>query len=435
MTPQEVTETALAAAAGTELVVVVDELSSAYLRWTGDEVTSAADTDDRQLTVIALGGGTPGVAAARGALDPAGIRALIAAARRARRPGSAATPPPVTAVDPDWGRPPVPPAAVPARPRSHDHFLFGYAQQCARTTYVASSAGLRRRYGESTALLDQTLRSAGGAVTWTGWCGTDLAEAGYRPPGDRLDAARTRIALPPAAYEVLLSPSCVADLMLRLYAAADARDAAEGRTVFALPGGGTRLGERLSPAELTLYSDPAEPGLSCAPFVVARGTGTSSVYDNGLPLTRTNWITDGVLTALVRDRGTAGATGEPATPEIGNLVLTGPAGGSSLAEMVGRTRYALLVTALWYVRDVDRRTLRLTGLTRDGVYLVEDGRIRCAVNDFRFTASPVDVLGQVREVGRTEPALPREYGEHAIRTAMPALRVADFVLSAVGDAR
>ena len=128
------------------------------------------------------------------------------------------------------------------------------------------------------------------------------------------------------------------------------------------------------------------------------------------------------------------ATGRPATPEIGNLVLSGEADGPTLEDMVARTGRGLLLTSLWYLRDVDPRALLLTGLTRDGVYLVEDGRIRGAVNNFRFNASPVGVLGRVLEVGRTEPALPREYGEHAIRTAMPALRVADFAMSAVSDA-
>jgi predicted Zn-dependent protease len=102
--------------------------------------------------------------------------------------------------------------------------------------------------------------------------------------------------------------------------------------------------------------------------------------------------------------------------------------------MIARTRRGLLLTSLWYLRDVDARALLLTGLTRDGVYLIEDGEIRGAVNNFRFNVSPVDVLGRVLEVGRTVPALPREYGEHTVRVAMPALRVAGFTMSGVSDA-
>ncbi|BCB88553.1 hypothetical protein Psuf_058660 [Phytohabitans suffuscus] len=223
----------------------------------------------------------------------------------------------------------------------------------------------------------------------------------------------------------------MADLVLRLYKAAGAREALDGRTAFAAPGGGTRVGERLTPLPLTLHSDPREPGLECAPFTVARGTGTASVYDNGLPLARTGWITGGVLSTLVGSRQ-VGAV--PAAPEIGNLVLSAPGAARTLDGMVAGTARGLLVTSLWYLREVDPGELLLTGLTRDGVYLVEDGEVRAAANPFRFNASPLGVLARAREAGRTEPTLPREHDESTPRTAMPPLRVADFAMSAVSDA-
>ena len=465
MTPQEIAAAALAAAAGrdTEAVAIVDEVATAHLRWAGNAFTTGGIAGDRRLTVVALGAGrTPGVATASGALDVATVHRLVTAADRARRPGSTAEPDPpapVTAAGGDgatadggdgWHRPPAGSAAagLPAfaarlaasfrSASAASHLLYGYAEQRSRTTYLASSAGLRRRHDESRAVLDHTVRSAGDPATWTGTCAHELSEldpgAAYAAARQRFGWWRRRLELPTAEYEVLLPPSCVADLMLRLYRAADARAALAGRTAFAAPGG-TRIGERLSPVPLTLHSDPHQRGLECAPFAVARGTGTGSVYDNGLPLARTNWITDGVLSALVSSRQIAARTGAAATPEIGNLVLAGATGtGSTLDGMVAGTARGLLLTSLWYLRELDPRSLLLTGLTRDGVYLVEDGEIQGAVNPFRFNASPLGVLARVREVGRPEPTLPREHDEHTIRMAMPPLRVAGLALSAVRDA-
>ncbi|NLU80946.1 hypothetical protein HCA58_21840 [Micromonospora sp. HNM0581] len=192
--------------------------------------------------------------------------------------------------------------------------------------------------------------------------------------------------------------------------------------MFAAGAGRTRIGERLSPLPLDLYSDPNEPGLECEPFVVATGDAAAPVPDNGLSLTRTGWITRGELRTLVGHRRTGPDSGTTVAPRVGNLVLTGGTG-ASLADMVASTRRGILITALWYLRPVDPVRLQLTGLTRDGVHLIEDGRIRGVVPDFRVYTSPLTVLGQAREAGVTVPALPREYGHQDTRTAMPALRI------------
>ncbi|NDU71405.1 TldD/PmbA family protein [Actinomadura sp. DSM 109109] len=466
----------LAAGAGEDAdahVAIVDETATAHARWAGGTLTSSGLTADTRLTVIAVAAGARGTAAGvvsrRGAVDEAAVRAVVAAAGRAARtaaPAPDARPLPsgdAVPSSPDWGEAaPPPPAEVLApfaaglaatfeRARAEGRLLYGYAEQRRHTTRLASSTGLRLRHVQDTGLVDLTARTGDGAAsTWGGTGAAALGEidplAVYARMGERLDRARRRVELPAGRYEVLLSPSCVADLMLRLYRAAGAKDAAGGRTVFRGPDGGTRLGERLTGAPLTLRSDPHEPGLRCAPFVAARGSAdvaqvfadTVSVFDNGLPLAPADWIRDGVLTGLVQTRHSAGLTGLPVTPQVGNLVLEGPgetrSAGPSLAEMVATTRRGLLVTSLWYVRDVDPRTLLLTGLTRDGVHLVEDGEVVGEANNFRFNESPVDLLARVTEIGRTERTLPRERDDSTPRTAMPALRVADFTMSAVSEA-
>jgi predicted Zn-dependent protease len=159
----------------------------------------------------------------------------------------------------------------------------------------------------------------------------------------------------------------------------------------------------------------------------------SSVFDNGLALRPTEWISDGNLAALIQTRHTAALSGLAVTPAIGNLILDG-GGTATLDDMIARTARGLLLTCLWYIREVDPQTLLLTGLTRDGIYLVENGEVTAAVNNFRFNESPVGMLARITEAGASQPALSREWGDYFSRTAMPPLRVDGFNMSSVSQA-
>jgi predicted Zn-dependent protease len=195
------------------------------------------------------------------------------------------------------------------------------------------------------------------------------------------------------------------------------------------------VGEVLSPLPFELRSDPAEPGLECCPFLATPVSGPdTSVFDNGLPVRRAAWVEGGRLAQLGYHR--AGARRFDAAPlsMADNLVLELPGGAGTLEDLVARTERGLLLTCLWYIREVDPTTLLLTGLTRDGVYLVEDGELRGAVNNFRFNESPVDLLSRVSEAGASVRCLGREFGEWMNRTAMPPLRVPDFNMSSVSPA-
>jgi predicted Zn-dependent protease len=140
------------------------------------------------------------------------------------------------------------------------------------------------------------------------------------------------------------------------------------------------------------------------------------------------------LARLRYHRAGAERAGAVFTPPIDNLQLDLDGAVASLDDLVARTERGLLLTCLWYIREVDPATLLLTGLTRDGVYLVEHGEVVAAVNNFRFNESPLDMLTKVTEVGATERALSREWGEWMNRTAMPPLRVAEFNMSSVSPA-
>jgi predicted Zn-dependent protease len=148
---------------------------------------------------------------------------------------------------------------------------------------------------------------------------------------------------------------------------------------------------------------------------------------------RVDWIRDGTISALAYPRAAAAEFGEPVAVPADNLLMIG--GSASLAEMIASTERGLLLTTLWYIREVDPTVLLLTGLTRDGVYLVEAGEVTAAVNNFRFNESPLDLLRRATEAGISEVTLPREWGDWATRAAMPSLRIPDFHMSSVSQAQ
>jgi predicted Zn-dependent protease len=318
--------------------------------------------------------------------------------------------------------------------------LYGFAEHSVANTFVGTSTGLRLRHNQPTGQLELNAKSADLARSaWAGQGTRDFSDIDVGAlDGDlarRLDWATRRVELPAGRYETILPPTALADLLVYLYWSSGAKDALDGRTVFSKPGGGTRVGERLASLPVTLRSDPGASGLECAPFVIAHASSReSSVFDNGLALHPTAWIRDGELAALTQTRHTAELTGLPVTPAIGNLVLDGPGSRASLDEMIASTTRGLLLTCLWYIREVDPQTLLLTGLTRDGVYLVENGEVAGAVNNFRFNESPVAMLGRLAEVGATVPTLPREWGDYFTRAAMPPARVEAFNMSSVSQA-
>jgi predicted Zn-dependent protease len=332
-----------------------------------------------------------------------------------------------------------------AAARGAGHLLFGYAEHEMKTTYLGTSEGLRRRHAQPTGSMQLNAksadftRSAYAGVPTDDFTGVDVVAMGADLAA-RLGWAKRRVALPAGRYETLLPPAAVADLVtFGHFVGGSARDAADGRSVYSKPGGGTRIGDQLcgDDVRVTIGSDPAAAGLACAPFVMAHANNeVESVFDDGLALGPTDWVRDGVLTALIASRSAAALTGLPAAPFIDNLAMTASSGGgdATLADMVARTSRGLLLTSLWYMVPVDMQSLLLTGLTRDGVYLVEDGEVTAAVNNFRFNESPVDLLRRFREVGHTERCLGREFGEYFNRSAMPPVRVADFNMSSVSNA-
>ncbi len=470
--PQETVERALAAARSDDCVVIAEETSSANLRWAGNTLTTNGVSRSRQLTVIAIdrhGRGPDGAAA--GVVSRAGVRPdqIEGVVREAEHAAAEGTPAEDAAElpgreragsfgiesteEPGWDSPARRTEIGVLRDfaaalgetlrgaQAAGRKLYGFAEHEMTSTFLGTSAGLRQRHDQPTGRVELNAKSAD--MTRSAWAGvatrdfTDVDIAGLDTGlSERLDWAKRTISLPAGRYETLLPPTAVSDLLTYLYWSAGAKDAADGRTVFSQAGGGTRIGDRLCSLPVTLSSDPLAPGLACAPFVISHASGPdSSVFDNGLPLRKTSWIRDGSLAALVSSRHSAALAGVPVTPAIDNLTFaTSAAGAPALEEMIASTGRGLLLTCLWYIREVDPQTLLLTGLTRDGVYLVEDGEVVGAVNNFRFNESPVGMLARMLEVGATVPTLPREWGDYFNRAAMPPVRVEGFNMSSVSQA-
>lgn len=455
MRGQEIVERALAMSRAQGCAVVVKDRTEANLRWANNSLTTNGAMRSRTVAVVSMVDGAVG-SVQRNVSTVEELALLVSASEHAAQGASAAEDAMplienVAAVE-DWEAPPaetsigifasVAPALGEAFSAAvdQDRLLFGFAEHIMITTYLGTSTGLRLRHDQPTGRVELNGKTADRARSvWAGVGTRDFADVDVPAlageVGRKLEWGARQVELPAGRYETLLPPSAVADLMVYLYWTASAREADEGRTVFSRRGEGTRVGEKLAALPVTLRSDPAEPGLQAAPFLAETASSSAaSVFDNGMPVAATDWIRAGELTNLIRPRWWADKSGEPATAYVDNLILEGPDGAASTEDMVSNTERGLLLTTLWYIREVDPQTLLLTGLTRDGVFLVEGGEVTGAVNNFRFNESPVDLLGRLTEVGQTERTLPREWNDWFTRAAMPTLRIPDFNMSSVSPA-
>jgi predicted Zn-dependent protease len=302
--------------------------------------------------------------------------------------------------------------------------LAGYAATRQAFAATATSAGLFAHDRRTAAEFTVTARNRPG--TWSGWSG--VAETRF----DRLDTASIGrraidkaahdtgpVALEPGKYTVILEPSAVCDLVGYMLYYMGARPADEGRSFFSRKGGGNRIGEKLFDDSVTIASDPADP---VAP--------EPAVADGGLPQHRTVWVDGGVLGNLAYPRFWAQKTGHAPLPRPRSFVMAG--GSTAVGDMIRDTKRGVLVTRLWYIRVLDPQKLVLTGLTRDGNFLIENGRIAGPANNFRFNESPVAVLANILALGASERTRGGE-SEDSI-CAAPTLLVKDFNFSSRSDA-
>jgi len=308
-------------------------------------------------------------------------------------------------------------ALGPAR-AANDLTVAGYLVTTARATAIGNNAGLFAYHRSTNANYTLTARTNDGTGSgWAGvqtndWATLDFAGIAKRAI-DKARASRNPVALEPGRYTVVLEPEATSDLIPLMANALQARAAEEGRSAFSKGSGATKVGEKIVDERVSLVSNPADPLILATPF------------DNeGMPLGAQTWIERGVLEQLAYSRFWANKQGKTPTGGAGSLRLNG--GTESLDQIIAGTERGVLVTHCWYIRPVDQRTLVFTGLTRDGTFLIENGKLTRPIKNFRFNESPLFMLNNLDAIGRP------------VRTsggdAMPPIRVRDFNFASLSDA-
>ncbi len=288
---------------------------------------------------------------------------------------------------------------------------------------VGNNKGLFAYQSGTSANYTLTVRTTDG--TGSGWAGAD------HPDWSQLDVkgvaqraiekarlSRNPVAIEPGRYTVVLEPQAVGDLVQLLAFSLDARSADEGRSPFSKQGGGTKVGEKIVDDRVTLFSDPADPQL------------LSNLFDGqGLPARRQVWIEKGVLKKLTYSRFWAQKKNQQ--PDAGTNAVKLSGGTQSTEDLIKSTPRGVLVTRLWYLRQVDPRTVLYTGLTRDGTFLIEDGKITKAVKNMRFNESPLFMLNNLEGIGGAIRVAGTESGGDVV---MPTLKIRDFNFTSLSDA-
>lgn len=307
-----------------------------------------------------------------------------------------------------------------------DLISTGYLEHQAESSTIANSRGLFA-YGRSTgAVLTATVRTPDGTGSgWAGGVANDWSRINPAALGARaLEKAKRSqnpVAIEPGRYTVVLEPTAVGNLVQLLSRAFSARSADEGRSFFSKAGGGTKIGERVLDPRVTLVSDPHDER---AP--------TNTFTSDGMPVTRTTWIENGVVKTLAYDRYWAQQKNVEPTESGGSFIMSG--GDSSLEDLIASTERGILVTRFWYIRGVDPRTILYTGLTRDGTFLIENGKVTRAVKNMRFNESPVFMLNNLEGMGRPERVSSSESGGIGQGVVVPPIKVRDFNFTSLSDA-
>ena len=289
---------------------------------------------------------------------------------------------------------------------------------------VANSNGVYGHQASTGLDFTCTVRTADGRGS--GWVKRSVGDAGLFDPREAAEVAIEKAlrsvdakALEPGRYTVILEPAATSDLIGFMLSGFDARQADEGRSFLSKKGGGNRKGEKFFDEQVNIYADPWDPNASVLPWDGA----------TMLARERTDVIKNGRVNALDCSRFWAKKQGLKPTAGHGNIIMAGS--NQSTAELIAHTKKGVLVTRTWYIREVDPQTVLLTGLTRDGTFYIENGKVKHPIKNFRFNESPVTMLNNIDEIGK--PVL---IGGDEVPYLMmiPPMKVRDFNFTSLSDA-
>jgi predicted Zn-dependent protease len=419
---------------GAEGIVSLTNEQSGNTRFAVSEITSSADVERTQLA-ITVQFGLRAATAITNQLDDRGLDDTVARAKRMAqlspenpellpplgtqvyRPAKNARDQGTARVGPE-ARAKATGAALAALPPGAGVSMAGFFEHATKMHAIATTAGAWAHHAWTSVGFSCTARTADG--TGSGWAGTSSNRIADIDAGalakiavDKAVRSAKPARLAPDRYTVVLEPAAVAGLLEFLWGSLGARRADEGRSFFGKPGGGTKVGDKLFPEVITLRSDPTDPQLAARPFDA-----------EAVPLQPTKWIERGTLRALTYSRFWAKQQGKPATGQPAGFILDG--GTTPREELVKGVARGVLITRLWYLRMLDPQAILVTGLTRDGVFLIENGAVTRPVNNFRFNESPVHMLS------RCDALSPAVLTEGNVR--VPALRTHDFHLASISEA-
>lgn len=435
------TDRVLSLSKAEQTVVSVDGSERASVRFARNSVTTAGATSGVTLGITARFGKRSGTTTTA-RFDDASLQTALRSAEEIARVSpenpesmpllgaqtytpAAAYFEDTAAASPSWRASSVD-AAI-ALSKKRDVVSAGFVETQATMQAVANSAGLFA-YDRYTAA-DYNLSARTPDGSGSGWASRSYNELRLLQPAalaetaiSKAAMARNPVGIEPGTYTVVLEPAAVADMLAFMLFSANARQADEGRSFFARKGGGNRIGEQIVGDKVRIYSDPAHP---LAPSVC---------FDNeGLPIDKRVWVDKGVLQNLFYTRFWAAKMGKPAIASPSNVIMEG--GSSTMEELIGGVERGLLVTRFWYIRPLDPQTILLTGLTRDGLFLIEGGKVTRPVKNMRWNESPIVALNNLDAMTPAERAVSGEgLGGAGLALVCPAARIREFRFSSASDA-
>lgn len=407
-------------------------------RFAGNGVTTSGEIANVALTVSSAFGIRSGTAETNG-IDDEAIAAVVGRAEEAAKLspedpeymlplGSAAYPDPDAHFESTAAYGPAERASAVAaaigETAGRDTTIAGFIENYDVALATANSSGVFGYFPMTWLEYTNTVRTNDG--TGSGWAGVRLHDAAVldsaaraRVAAEKAIASRATRPLDPGDYPVIMEPAAVAVMAGALVSQMNARRAMEGRSYLSAPEGGTKLGQRLAAPLVTIETDPLHPALPGRAWAGEQ-----------LPARSTTWYREGVVETLPFDRFWARKNGVEPVPGPTNLVMRGEE--RSIEELIRETERAVLVTRLWYIRMLNPADLTLTGLTRDGAFWIEGGRISHAVNNFRWNESPVRFFERAEAMSRPERAADEDWAVSP--SYVPAVRATGFRFSSVSQA-
>ncbi len=416
---------------GVEIQAVLSGDESGNIRYANNSISTSGETQSRNLVVTCAYGQKTG-SASTNQFDEDSLRRVVARAQELAKLapenpeymgvlGPQAYKPTKAYFDSTAGIDPAKRAALaaasilPARKRKL--VAAGFFTDSRSFRAMATSKGLFAYHAETDLDFSLTVRTEDGRGSgWVSRRYNDLAKFDAAEVSEiamqKAMASRGAKAIEPGRYTVILEPAASVGLLAPMIGNFEARSADEGRSFLSKQGGSTRLGDRLFDASVTITSNPWNPEIPTSPWA-----------QNGLPNEQVTWVEKGVIKELAYSRYWAQKQKKKALPSGANYIMQG--GTASTEDLIKSTKRGILVTRTWYIRMVDPQSILLTGLTRDGTFYVEDGKIQFPLKNFRFNESPVIMLNNLAGLGK-----PERVGNSLV----PPMKIEDFTFTSLSDA-